>query len=124
VQHSFAVAGGALAEEARVAGTASSAEAKAGAAVPGLIAIWNPTDFDVTNGTLVVPLYYSGIASPNALLTWEPWPAHSLSAAEAGPRRAVPPPLAVPLDWRRRVVVTGISVPARSMTWATVEPAA
>lgn len=98
--------------------------AKAGAAVPGLVAIFNPTDFDVTNGTLVVPLYYTGIASPNALLTWEPWPAHSLSAAEAGPRRAVPPPLTAPLDWRRRVVVTGISVPARAMTWATVEPAA
>ncbi len=109
--------------------------AKSGRAVPGLVCIWNPTDSDVVNGTLVVPLYYTGITSANALVTWEPWPASSAAgggsgggggaaAAAAAAAPHVPPPLTAPLDWRRRVTLTGIAVPARSMTWATVVAAA
>ena len=94
--------------------------AKAGRAVPGLLAIWNPTDTDVTNGTLVVPLYFTGIAAgTSATVTWEPWPSSPAVAAAAAP----PPPQAVTLDWRARATLTGVVVPARSMTWATVAPA-
>ena len=105
-------------------------------AAPGLLCIWNPTDADVMNGTLVVPLYYTGINSATALVTWEPWPAAAaasasvVAAALAAERPAgapawpaPPPPSTVPLDWRRRAVVSGIVVPARSMTWATVAAA-
>ena len=98
--------------------------AKSGRAVPGLVAIWNPTDEDVVNGTLVVPLYYTGITSASALVTWEPWPASGGSSGGAAAAPHVPPPLTAPLDWRRRVTLTGIAVPARSMTWATVVAAA
>jgi hypothetical protein len=95
--------------------------AKNGRTVPGLLAIFNPTDDDVVNGTLSVPLYYTGISTAHALVTWEPWPSDA-GVEKAAPH--VPPPLTVALDWRRRAVLTGIAVPARSMTWATVEPAA
>jgi hypothetical protein len=81
--------------------------ARAGASVPALLLIYNPTDAPLSE-TLDVGLYYAGLRGATAAnFTFEPWP----GAAAA--------PQTVPLDWRGRAAVA-VTVPPRAMTWATV----
>ena len=93
---------------------------KAGHATPALVAVFNPTDEDAVNATIVVPLYYAGLAGGSGVtLDFEPWPSTRAGAPAAAPRFSLP----ATLDWRSRATVSGVAVPARSMTWATVVPA-
>jgi hypothetical protein len=81
--------------------------AKAGAATPALLCIWNPTDAPLAQ-QVVAPLYYAGLRGPASVnVTWEPWPG------------APPPaPQTVGMDWRGRAALA-VTVPPRSFTWAT-----
>lgn len=89
--------------------------AKAGQGVPGLLVIFNPLDAPVNNASLAFPAYYTGITGV-ANVVMEPWPTGDGGGAEA----AVGAPISVPLDARGRGVLTGISIPPRSLTWATL----
>jgi hypothetical protein len=81
--------------------------AKAGAETPALLCVWNPSDAPIT-GEVIAPLYYAGLRGNTAVnVTWEPWP--------GGPPGI---PQTVAIDWRARASV-GVTVPPRSMTWAT-----
>jgi len=81
--------------------------AKAGAVIPALLNVWNPTDNIITT-QIIVPLYYAGLRLAGKVnCTWEPWP-----------ESPIPPSISLVVDWRGRVVVN-VTVSARSMTWAT-----
>ena len=86
--------------------------AAAGRAVCGLLAVFNPTDAPITNGSLVVPFYYTGLVG-SAGVAMEPWPGSEGGASAA----------AVALDARGRGLVTGLNIAPRSVTWATVAAA-
>ena len=85
--------------------------ASAGAATPGLLVIFNPTDSPVVNGSLAFSAYYTGLVGACRVAV-EPWP-------------GAPPPGSqeVALDARGRGVLTGVAVPARGLTWATLSAA-
>ena len=84
---------------------------RAGGPTPALLCAFNPTDATLTEA-LEVPLYYAGLRGPPTVnVTFEPWPGS-----------AVPESVTVPLDWRARATVS-VTVPPRTMTWATFVPA-
>ena len=86
--------------------------AKAGAPTPALLVVWNPTDAPLS-AQLAVPLYYAGLRGPSTVnVTFEDWPGASPAPAAQ----------TVPMDWRGRAAVP-VTVPARSVTWATLGPA-
>ena len=78
------------------------------ASTPGLLVIFNPRDTPISNSSLVIPCYYTGIQG-SALVTWEPWPGSPS-----------PSPVSMPLDSRGRGSLPGISIPPRSLTWAVI----
>lgn len=104
------------------AGLDAVLHAKAGAAVPGIFAIFNPRDEDAVNASLTLPCYYTGLTG-SVSVQWQPWPAATaafLQAPPADPRPLLQPAARVdvlPLDWRSRAVLTNVSIPARSVTW-------
>ena len=93
--------------------------AKAGAAVPGLLAIFNPTDAPVQSATLTIPLYYTGITG-TAVLTFEPWPTATTAAAADTHDFSAYTGIPLPLDWRSRVSIENVTVPPRGVRWATL----
>ena len=86
--------------------------AAAGRAVCGLLAVFNPTDLPIVNGSVVVPFYYTGLQG-SASVAMEPWPGSG----------AAQPAATVVLDPRGRGLVSGLNIAPRSLTWATVAAA-
>lgn len=80
--------------------------ARAGADVPGLLVLTNPTPAAITT-TVTVPLYYTGLA-----------PGSAATVAWSGGANTP-----VQLDWRARVVLQNVTVSPRSIAWATVSAA-
>lgn len=76
--------------------------------IPGLLIITNPTPDPITVQNLLVPLYYTGLQ-----------PGSSATIAWQGSQM-----VNVTLDWRARARFTdGVTVPGRSIQWATVAAA-
>jgi hypothetical protein len=80
------------------------------ATTPGLLVLFNPLDTEVVNASMSIPFYYTGLQG-SAKVVFEPWPGSP-----------PPAPLQVALDSRGKGAVTGIFIPPRSLTWATVAP--
>lgn len=79
--------------------------ARATASPPGLVIVTNPTAEAITVPLLTVPLYYAGLTpGSSTVVTW--------GGGE--------PDTTLPLDWRSRVQLPNVTVPARGMVWATV----
>jgi hypothetical protein len=79
--------------------------ARAGADIPALFVLTNPTADNVTLAALTLPLYYAGLpAGAAVLVAWE-------GGAPGAP---------LMLDSRSRAVVQDVTVRARSLLWATV----
>lgn len=72
----------------------------------GLVFLTNPTAAPITLGVLTLPLYYTG-ATPGgaARLLWS----------------GTGDPVVLKLDWRARGAVQNVTIPARGVTWATIE---
>lgn len=72
----------------------------------GMVLVTNPTPASITASALTIPLYFTGAAPGSTVfLTW----------GDGGPSRQ---PLV--LDSRSRGVLDGLTVPGRSILWATV----
>lgn len=104
--------------------------------VPGLFILTNPSADDITEKSFVLPLYYTGIL-PNtqANITWG-------NAVTVHPRyvrgitfnggndtidttftHSYTQSFTIPVDYRSRIILTNVTVPARSMLWGIVSQA-
>lgn len=72
----------------------------------GIVFLTNPTPEPITVPLLMLPLYYTGAT-----------PGGSVELSWSGSEN----PLLLHLDWRARGIVENVTVPARSVVWATIQ---